>query len=239
MLQVRSAVMKKLYEKNGLLFAVIWIIIYCALTVPIRGELGDESIQMLIVLALISVFTALFVRSNRLEGKYGLLGWPKDIRKYLYFIPMWILSAGNLWGGFGMAYSGIAQVFAVISMALIGWVEEIIFRGFLFKAILKKDGAKVAIIISSLTFGIGHIVNLFAGQATPQTVLQVIFAVIWGFIFTLVFYKSGSLLPCIAAHSLVDVFSKFARDNEKMEFVYVLVTIVFGGIYCIYLSRKD
>ena len=33
--------MKKLYEKNELLFAVLWIILYCAVTIPIRGKYGD------------------------------------------------------------------------------------------------------------------------------------------------------------------------------------------------------
>jgi hypothetical protein len=38
-------------------------------------------------------------------------------------------------------------------------IEEVIFRGFLFKA-LQKDKLSVAIIVSSVTFGFGHIVNL-------------------------------------------------------------------------------
>ena len=43
--------MKKLYEKNEIWFAVLWIIVYCAATIPIRGDLGDESPLMLLALA--------------------------------------------------------------------------------------------------------------------------------------------------------------------------------------------
>ena len=69
----------------------------------------------------------------------------------------------------------------MISMLLIGYVEEMLFRGFLFKALIPKDGLKLSVIISSVTFGIGHIVNLFAGQANLETVIQVLFAIAWGF----------------------------------------------------------
>lgn len=106
--------MKKLYEKKPIFFAVLWIIIYCFVSIPIRGELGDESIFMLIGLALIAAGITAFVKINHLESEYGLTGWAKEPKKYWYFIPMFILATGNLWGGFKIAYFGLAQVFAVL-----------------------------------------------------------------------------------------------------------------------------
>ena len=229
--------MRKFYEKNEVLFAVLWILVYCFSTIPIRGELGDESIWMLIALAVIAAGITIFVKKNHLEEKYGLTGWPKNAKKYLYFIPMWVLMTGNLWGGFALSYSGAAQVFAVLSMLLIGYVEEMLFRGFLFKALIPKDGIRIAVIISAVTFGIGHIVNLLAGQANLETVIQVFFAIAWGFIFTMVFYKSKSLIPCILTHGLVDAFSKFSTDNITFEWIYMGATIVVAIVYCIYLAR--
>ena len=231
--------MRKLYEKNGILFAVLWILVYCFATIPIRGKLGDESIWMTIVLLIIAVGITVFVKINHLEKKYGLTGWPRNTKRYLFFIPMWILVTGNLWGGLGIAYDGMGQVFAVISMLLIGYVEEVIFRGFLFKALIPKDGIKLAIIISSVTFGIGHIINLFAGQASLETVIQVFFAVAWGFIFTFVFYKCQSLIPCIIAHSLVNAFSKFANESNSYMtgWIYMGATILIAIVYGIYLAK--
>ena len=231
--------MRKLYEKNEIWFAVIWILLYCFATIPIRGNLGDESIWMTAALLVIAAGVTVFIKKNHLEEKYGLAGWPRNTKRYLYFIPMWILATGNLWGGFGIAYDGMGQVFAVISMLLIGYVEEVIFRGFLFKALIPKDGIKPAILISSVTFGIGHIINLFAGQASLETVIQVFFAIAWGFIFTLVFHKSGSLFPCIAAHSLVNAFSKFANESNSYRtgWIYMCATILTAIVYGIYLAR--
>ena len=231
--------MRKLYEKNEILFAVMWILVYCFATIPIRGNLGDESIWMTIALLVIAAGVTVFIKKNHLEKKYGLTGWPRNSKTYLFFIPMWILVTGNLWGGFGMAYDGMRQVFAVISMLLIGYVEEVIFRGFLFKALIPKDGIKLAVIISAVTFGIGHIINLFAGQTDLETVIQVFFAIAWGFIFTLVFYKSRSLVPCIAAHGLVNAFSKFVNESHSYMtgWIYMGATILIAIVYGIYLVK--
>lgn len=232
--------MKTFYEKQEVWFAVAWIILYCALTIPIRGRCGDESPAMLLALAAIGAGILAFVKAFHLEETYGLVKWRGSARDYGYFLPMLVLMTGNLWGGFGMDYGGTAQVFATLSMLLVGFVEEILFRGFLFRALLKEDPAPVAITISAVTFGIGHIVNLLAGQASLETVVQVFFAIAWGFLFTMVFYKSGSLLPCIVVHGLVDVFAKFTNPDSSTlcGYVYVTATIVLSLLYCLYLRRK-
>lgn len=233
--------MKKLHDmftKNDLRFALLWIAIYCAISIPIRGSYGDESPAMFIALAVIAVGIFCFVKKYDLKKEYGLVKWVCSAKDYLFFIPVLILATGNLWGGFGIAYSGIDQLFAVLSMALIGFIEEMIFRGFLFRALLKRDSIPVAITITAVTFGIGHIVNLLAGQGDLETLIQVFFAVAWGFLFTFIFYKSGSLLICILVHSLVDVFSKFASPEVGHEYIYVAATIAVSICYCLYLSKK-
>lgn len=109
--------MKKLYEKNELLFAILWIVVYCAASIPIRGSLGDESLAMVIELAVIAAGILVFVKKFNLEEKYGLVKWNGSAANYLFFLPVLILMTGNLWGGVGVAYGGTAQVFAVLSHA--------------------------------------------------------------------------------------------------------------------------
>lgn len=232
--------MKKLYDKSEIWFAVIMILIYVFASTPVRGNFGDESPVMTAVLAAISVLLFVFIKKNHLEERYGFVKWKGSAKDYLYFIPMLIIMTGNIWGGVGVAYSGAAQVFAVFSMMLVGFVEEVIFRGLLFRAMLKKDPPAVSIAVSAVTFGIGHIVNLFAGQANLETVIQILFAVAWGFIFTFAFYKSGCLWINIIVHGIVDVLSKFsaAESNIVMTYIYVGTTIVIAIAYSVYLSRK-
>ena len=229
--------MRKLYEKKEILFAVLWIVAYCVVLGTVRGNFGDESIHMLLTLLIFTAGITAFVKVNHLEGKYGLAGWPKDMKKYLFFIPMWILATGNIWDGFALSYQGISLVYAVLSMILVGFVEEMLFRGFLFRAMLREDKPVVAILVSAVTFGIGHIVNLLTGQAGFETVMQIIFAVSWGFILTMVCYKGGSIIPCIIAHSMIDVLSLLGADYELFDWINIGVTIVTAVVYCIYLSR--
>ena len=91
--------MKKLYEKNEILFAVLWIVAYCALSIPVRGKLGDESPLMLAALAVLALGSAWFIWKNGLREKYGLHAWPEKAARYWYFLPMIVLATGNLWGG--------------------------------------------------------------------------------------------------------------------------------------------
>ena len=231
--------MRKRYEEKGGLFAVRWSVAYCLVLGTIKGSYGYDSPLMLTALFAFAAGICVFVKRNHLEKKYGLAGWPKDTKRFLYFIPLWILSTGNLWGGVQLKFHGAGLVCAVLSMALVGFVEEMIFRGFLFKGMLAEGKPAPAVIVSSLTFGIGHIVNFLTGQAGFETAVQIVFAVSLGFVFTMVCYKSGSLIPCIIAHSLIDVFSLFAGDNAAADRIYVGATIVVSMIYCIYLCKAE
>ena len=177
---------------------------------------------------------------NGLRGKYGLHAWPEKAARYWYFLPMIVLATGNLWGGVQLAYSGFAQVLAVLSMLLIGFVEEVLFRGFLFKALLKKDGEKAAIIVSAVTFGIGHIVNLLNGKALGETLFQIVFAVALGFVLVILFHRTGSLIPCILFHSFNNALNTFTVEGAVSPRTELLINaglILLLLLYLFYLLR--
>jgi len=92
--------MQKLYEKQEVLFAVLWIAAYCTVIAPIKQRFGFGSVWMLLALLAFAGSITAFVKASHAEEKYGLAGWPRDTKRFLYFLPMWILATGNLWGGF-------------------------------------------------------------------------------------------------------------------------------------------
>ena len=229
--------LKKLYDKSELWFALLFILVYCITNIMIRGKLGDESIWMLLANIIITIITVIFIKKNKLESKYGLDRLPKNSKRFLYFIPLIILGTCNLWTGFKLDYIGLPLLYASISMILIGWIEEIIFRGFLFKAVEKEDGIKKAIIISAVTFGIGHILNLIS-QPGIDTLMQVLYAISFGFLFVYLFIKSKSLWPCIILHSFINVTSKYG--NASNIYVITAILIVTSVLYGLYLRKlKD
>lgn len=232
-----NAPLKRLFDRAEPLFVIFWIVVYCAISLPLRNEAGDESMAMLAGMALVSLAAMKFVVDNGCMRRYGLSVWPKEPRRFWYFIPLFVLATGNLWGGIRPAYAGTAQLLAVLSMLLVGFLEELIFRGFLFKMMLKDGKAKTAVIVSSVTFGLGHLLNLLSGQPTLESGIQVCFAIAWGFMFTMVFWKSGSLWPGIIAHGLIDACSKFAVDDPTLGWVYAGATILGALIYCPVLAK--
>ncbi|MBQ3762641.1 MAG: CPBP family intramembrane metalloprotease [Clostridia bacterium] len=231
--------MKKLYEKSEITFAILWIVIYTVGMGTLKSNFGLDSLWQMLGLIVLSAAMFLFVKRNGLMEKYGLAGWAKNSKAMLWFIPLWLLSCLNLFSGFSPDYPMPGLIYAAVSMTLVGFVEELLFRGFLFKAMLRDGYVKAAVIVSSVTFGLGHILNLFTGQDLIETLNQVVFAVAVGFVFTLVFYKSGSLLPGILAHSFIDASSVFASDegSQLLNMILHIVIIVASLAYCLYLAK--
>lgn len=233
--------MMKLSEKSEIWFAVIWIIAYVVLVSvsdAVSEEIGLVKSVTLAVVAVMSVIIFAFVKKNGFMGYYGLCKGEYDAKKWLYFIPFIAVSSVNFWFGLQLNMSVLESIFYATSMIFVGFLEEVIFRGFLFRA-LSKDNMKSAIIVSSLTFGMGHIVNLLNGNAFLPTMLQIVYATAIGFMLIMIFIKSGSILPCIIFHAVFNSTSTFATNKSNAEgiIICVIITVLSFG-YGLYLMKK-
>ena len=126
-------------------------------------------------------------------------------------------------------------------MLCVGFLEEVIFRGLLFKAIVRGN-IRSAVIISSVTFGIGHIINLFNGSGMDLVgnLCQIAFAVAVGFLLVTIFYRGGSLLPCIIVHSAINTIGTFANDKAvaaEMHIIHLAILIVITVAYTLVLIK--
>ena len=234
---------KKLYEKSEIWFAVAWIIAYVVLASTgdnISADIGILKIATLPILIILSVILFLFVKRNGLSKRYGLCKSEIPASKMLFYIPLVILLTANLWYGVTMNVSPLETVLYILSMLCVGFLEEMIFRGFLFNAMV-KDGVKSAIIVSSVTFGLGHIVNLVNGSGAEllPNILQVVYAVAIGFAFVMIYYKTKSLVPCILTHSIFNSLSAFANETvitpQKQIISGILIAVIAGG-YALYIA---
>ena len=228
--------MMKFYEKNRVWFAVCCILVYVLVFGNLRS-LGDDSPYMAAAMLAMCAVLLGFILKNGLTEYYGLDHWGKRIKQMLYYIPLWIAASGNLWGGIAVRYEGAGLFYSIVMFALVGVVEELLFRGFLFRAMCEDGSAATAVIVSSVTFGMGHIVNLLSGHGGMETVIQMIVAIALGFLFTLVCYCSESLLPCILAHSMIDVLSVFSARSGIMDTIYIVSVFVITAVYGIYLWK--
>ena len=156
-------------------------------------------------------------------------------------MPLVILASGNLWNGAAVNYSPAETACRIACMLCVGFLEEVIFRGLLFKAIA-RDHIKSAVIISSVTFGIGHIIKLFngSGMNLVNNLCQIVFAVAVGFLLVTAFYRGGSLIPCILVHSAINTLGTFANDaglTVQMHLLHIAALILITAAYTLILMR--
>ena len=207
--------MKKLYEKNELTFALVWIAIYVAgtsIAEALSETIGAYKLVSAVFHIALTAGLFLWVRRNGLTEKYGLFLPRYRLAKAWFFIPLALVCLYKAVFSPALRFSATESILFVISMLCVGFLEELIFRGFLFRAI-EKENLTRAIIISSVTFGIGHIVNLLNGQDFMETIGQIIFAVFVGFALVILFHKGKSLVPCIVFHGVFNALSVIANDE--------------------------
>lgn len=229
--------MKKLYEKNELTFALVWIGIYCvlqSLANPLNEQIGIRYSVSAVFCILQAALLFCFLKKNKLLIKYGLCKSFVPIHRFLYYAPLIILATRNFWNGAAINLGVVDTIFYLVCMLCVGFVEEMIFRGFLFKAIAKKN-VKMAIIISSVTFGFGHLLNLVNGSGIglAENLFQVTGAIAIGFLFVILYYRGGSILPCVITHSLINMTSVFANETgltmgKRMLFQIIIFVITIG-----------
>lgn len=236
-------IMKKLYEKSKIAFAVTWIIVYCVLMSAgdaLSAVLGAEKSVTLVIGVGLSAVLLLFLWKNRLFDRYGLCRPGIPSRTMLYYVPVFIMLTANLWYGVTCNYGYAETVLYMLSMLCVGFLEEVIFRGLLFEA-MREDGLKSAVIVSSVTFGMGHIINLFNGSGARMlpNLLQILYATAVGFMFVMMVLKSKSLLVCIAVHGIFNAISVFADESAVTDgmriLTAILLTVITGG-YAGYLA---
>jgi len=237
---------KKLFDKDEIWFAVLWIVIYVigfsnadALSVSV----GVPKLLTVFVGLILSLLLYSFIKSNQLLEYFGLCAVKGNYRNYLYFVPLVLLTSVNLWNGITCNYPITETVLHIASMCFVGFLEEVIFRGLLFKGMCRMN-ATAAIIVSSLAFGMGHIINLLLGEPIFETLLQLVYASAIGFCYTAIFYVSGSILPCVISHASFNSLSAFAvqpadEANLIITFIMTVSSIGYGAwLLCNDKQRK-
>ena len=236
-------VLKKLYDKSKIWFAVAWIIAYCVLMSvgdAISVSIGIDKSATLAIGIVLSVMLLLFLKKHGLSRDYGLCVPKASAKSMLYYVPILVMLTANLWYGVALNYGALETVLYILAMLCVGFLEEVIFRGLLFEA-MRRDNVKAAIIVSSVTFGFGHIINLINGSGAEllPNLLQVLYATVAGFMFVMMYYKSKSLVVCIIAHGVFNALSVFANEanaTAEMRMLTAILLTVITGSYALYLA---
>ena len=223
-------------KNKELFYTIIYIIFYVISNSIVLNNYGQISIQSLLVNTVITITLVSTIVSTKKTKYYGLVKVNKA-NKYLYFVPLILLVLINFIGGIKIQNTAKEIILFILTMLEVGFIEEILFRGYLFK-ILEKDNQKTAIIITSLTFGIGHIVNLLNGANFIPTLIQILYSISIGYLFVKILIKTKSLWPCIITHSLLNALSIFSNQTTIIFYNSSILLLFISLSYSFYLNKK-
>ena len=119
----------------------------------------------------------------------------------------------------------IGLAFGASILAPIG--EELLFRGLLYRSLSGWKGHVVAAILSSAVFGALHV------GAAPWQVLPLL--AFLGFLFAMLFWRTGSLVPSIAMHAFINSQSvgvtAGTTDGQKAAWAFGITGVALVVIW--------
>jgi hypothetical protein len=163
---------------------------------------------------------------------------PRSGRTLLAFLPLLILPiAVVVSSGFKAASAGQMIGFAILTL-MVGFAEEGLLRGVALRAML-PIGLTRAAVLSSVFFGIGHLLNLWHGSSPSAVIVQMIYSTLLGIGFAGVRLYTGTIWPAIAAHVLIDFADIAGRGfvlapPKELKLAGVIAPIVITGLYALY-----
>lgn len=238
--------MRKLYESKAVLHSLIWLGAYLALNTVTGNIAGAMGIDFNTVSAIPTFLLALvcfwYLKRTGIAEEIGLTIRPAETASVmLYYIPVLALPCFSLLYGINTSLSGTDIAFLLAMYIGVGFMEEIVFRGLMFKALEKKWNRYVVVAFISFTFAIGHIVSMVAvGQSGWDTVLQIGNSLVVGFMFMAVILASGNLTICVIAHVLYNFLANISQVGstrpEMIAFNTVITVLYF--VYLVFRAKK-
>lgn len=234
--------MRRLHAKKPIWHAAAWIGIYVA-AVNVGDGLSDRvGVQNAVTALLLLVLSAVLLRYLRRNGwlkRYGLRGLRKaDFTRTLYYLPLLLIGLLQFVKGPRQGLDVQAVLVVVALMLGVGFLEELIFRGFLYRALRTRHGVGAAVLISGVTFGVGHVVNLARGYTGAEQLLQIIVGIALGIVLTLLFAVTGTIVPGIAFHVLLNISGNITANDQRVERYVVAATVLICATYLPYLLQQ-
>lgn len=232
--------MNKLMEKNALRHAVIWIMLYVLMVNVgdiISEKVGTVSSVTSVFVILFSILLLNYLKNNHWIEKFGLKRITKvDFDKTLLYLPLVIIALIQFANGIDKSISIETILISCLLMIGVGFIEELIFRGFLLDAIWRKSGMVRAVLISGIAFGVGHIVNLFRGYGYEEQLSQILLAGGIGIVLALLVVITKNLVPGILFHIIFNISGTISNqsDIKKMPYIVIAILVICLG-YSLYL----
>lgn len=230
----------RLYRRDPLGFALVCVAVYVlamGLGDGLSARWGAAYSGNALLAALFTAALLGWSGKSGLRRALGLCRPRVPARRVLWYAPLAAVAACNLLGGIGRAVWPETAL-AAAAMLCAGVLEEILFRGLLFGALLRW-GLRRAVWLSALAFGLGHALNLLGGAGVGETAAQIVCACAVGVMLALLARRCGSILPGAVMHGALNVLGVLAApaDAGRNLLIAALMMALAAG-YALFLRPR-
>ncbi len=223
MAELRASGWKRFWEDGRWWKAALLIVVYLALYLiasrgigVLFGHLIDaDNIFATPISVFIGLGAPLVVGAVLLVVFVASAGWFRPIfsrqpiagRWWMWiFVVLAIIPIVLRFAGIDYDSYGIPVVATSLAVGLlIGFVEELLYRGIAVKILREAGhGEKAVAIISSALFALSHSVNIISGQPVLTVALTVVFAFGFGMMMYLVMRATGNIVWAMLVHAMTD-----------------------------------
>jgi len=195
------------------------------------SEKGMILFQILAYSLMAFFFTRQIMKSNTPIKKLGFS--LKNIDYYIFIMLGVIVLVQPIMLGIDLNISLSVFLLTVVQMILVGYTEELLFRGLFFLK-LKDKGPVMYVLFSSLVFGLLH----SASAINPETasilvILQVLNAFLLGIIFALIYFLTKKILIVILAHTFFNIFASISNQVSLERNVYSVMVLSILYVICL------
>lgn len=231
---------KKSFSQSHPIWSVVIIEVLLLLAVFAAGAyatIKELTYTAPVLISFIPIALVLIVYFT-VKKKWGYLGFRSlsniSADRWIYYAPLVVVLITISLKGF-RAISVSEVLFFLFFTLLVAFVEESIYRGLILKTLLAK-GAKTAVITSSILFSITHLLNALSDVDMTQILLQLVYALMIGFVLALLMLKNNNIIPLIFFHFVHNLIQYVGNDNSSDFIGYDLFILLVLAAQCIWLA---
>jgi len=216
------------------LWAELIFAVGSAFDLAVKQKVADYPIEG--IFTIIAAMLILLIHKKWLRpGFKGCLRLKNIIRGIAYAAPFTLaVIAVNLLSVFGEGKEIMTGLYPLLIAAAAGLSEEVIFRGLPISNAMRtgcSDRKVIFILIfSSFTFGSMHMANILYGADITYSIFQSLFGISQGLMWGAVYLRTGTLLPGIIAHILID-YTAFMDKSVYMSQGAITSNMASGAEY--------
>lgn len=217
--------------------SVIWIMIYgiiYSFSEKFSKLYGENHILTVFAIMLYIVVLYIFLKKRNRLSVYGIC-FPKYWRKrdIGWLMPLLSFPFVNMYLQGNQTILQNSWIMFLLMLFTV-FLEELLFRGYLLVYLFKKcgiDNKWIGMIISSVLFGMFHIVNIFQGVDILYTMVQMLCACGIGLCLCVLVSQYKSIFPGIIVHYLINITS---FDMEKINYHVLLFFFILSVLHIFY-----